>query len=215
MLLVAACVNPIPLSTESRMNPLRILAASMLFASSIAWSNQPALSAAAPPVLPPQAHQFDFMLGQWTMEVHPKVSGLIAMIHGTPKLLGSWQAKRSAAGPGIEDESRIVDGSGNPVSIMRSRRTWLVADNRWKITSLDVLRKSRSSAIARWTGSEMHVIAVNVDEDGTPTRIRTRYCQITANSFRLVQDRSSDNGQTWDEGTLTVDARRSGSVALH
>jgi hypothetical protein len=155
------------------------------------------------------------MLGQWTIDVHPKVNSLIAMIHGTPKLIGTWRAKRSANGLGVEDESRIIDGSGNPVSVMRSQRTWVAADKRWKISGLDTLRKRNSSATARWTGSEMQVIGSYVDEDGTPTRTRTHYRQITPNSFRMIQDRSTDNGKTWDLGTLTIDAKRSSWVALH
>jgi hypothetical protein len=197
------------------MNRFHILAASLLFAFSTAEGAQPAVPAAALAVSPAEAHQFDFMLGQWTIEVHPKVSSLVAMIHGTPKLIGTWQAKRSANGVGIEDESRIVDGSGNPISLVRSQRTWVAADKRWKISGLDILRKRNTSAIAHWTGSEMQVTGSYVDDEGTPTQSRTRYCQITANRFRMVQDRSTDNGKTWDEGVLTIDARRSGSVALH
>jgi len=197
------------------MNRFHVLAASMLFAFSTVAGAQPAVPAAAPVVSPAESRQFDFMLGQWTIDVHPKVSGLVAMIHGTPKLIGTWRAKRSANGLGIEDESRIIDGSGNPVSVMRSQRTWVAADKRWKISGLDTLRKRNSSATGRWTGSEMQVIGSYVDEDGTPTRTRTRYCQITPNSFRMIQDRSTDNGKSWDEGMLTIDAKRSSSVALH
>ena len=197
------------------MNRSHLLAASMLFAFSVTLDAHAALPVAAPAVSPAEAHQFDFMLGQWTIEVHPKVNSLVAMIHGTPKLLGTWKAKRSADGLGIEDESRIVDGSGNPVSVFRSQRSWVAAAKRWKISGFDVLRKHNSNSTAHWTGSEILATGSYVDEDGTLTQTRTRYCQITPMSFRMIQDRSTDDGKTWDEGKLTIDARRSGPVALH
>lgn len=197
------------------MNLFHILAASTLFALFPATGAQAAAPAAASAVAPTEAHQFDFMLGQWKIEVHPAVNSLIAMIHGTPKLTGTWQAKRSANGLGIEDESRIIDGSGNPVSVLRSQRAWVAADRRWKISGMDILSKRTTSAIAHWTGREMQVIGSYVDEDGTPTQTRTRYCDITPHSFRMIQDRSTDHGKTWDEGKLTINAVRSGSVALH
>ncbi len=37
---------------------------------------------------------------------------------------------------------------------------------------------------------------------------RTRYYDITADAFRMQQDRSTDNGKTWEEGVLTIDAKR-------
>ena len=43
---------------------------------------------------PAEAAQFDFLVGQWELEVTPKVGGLGAMIHGAPRLVGSWKAWR-------------------------------------------------------------------------------------------------------------------------
>src|SRR6185437_10737296 len=62
------------------------------------------------------AGQFDFLLGRWELVVHPKVSSLAAMIHGTPKLIGTLKAWRVPGSGGIEDEISITDGSGNPLS---------------------------------------------------------------------------------------------------
>ena len=73
-------------------------------------------AAAAPSTTAPaEARQFDFLVGQWELEVKPKVNAMIAMFHGTPKLAGSWKAWRALDGFGIEDEVRIVDASGNPM----------------------------------------------------------------------------------------------------
>jgi len=58
---------------------------------------------------PAETKQFDFLLGQWQLEVHPKVSSLVAIIHGAPRLVGTWKAERSPDGLGVDDEMRIVD----------------------------------------------------------------------------------------------------------
>jgi len=155
-----------------------------------------------------EAKQFDFLLGHWTIEVHPKVSSIIAMIHGAPRLLGTWQVTRSADGLGVDDEMRIVDGSGNPISLNRAHRTWIAAQKHWKVSGSDVLHKTSSEATGQWIGGEMHLSGQSADTDGTSIWTRTRYFAITSSSFRMQQDRSKDNGRTWDEAMVTIDARR-------
>jgi hypothetical protein len=86
---------------------------------------------------PAEAKQFDFLLGQWELDVHPKVSGLAAMFHGAPKLSGIWKAWRALDGLVIEDEMRIVDASGNPKSLTRAQRIWSTHDARWKVVMID------------------------------------------------------------------------------
>src|SRR5215212_7990315 len=75
--------------------------------------------------LPPttaQATQFDFLVGQWDVTVIPKVSSLVARMHGVPKRLGTWKAWRAFDGRGLEDELRITDAAGNPRSLSHSVR---------------------------------------------------------------------------------------------
>jgi hypothetical protein len=157
--------------------------------------------------------QFDFLLGQWQLEVHPKVSGLAAMIHGAPRLVGTWKAERSPDGLGIDDEMRIVDASGNPIALNRAHRIYSGAEGQWKISSQDVTHSRNSESTAKWSNGEMHVEGRSADPAGDPSVTRTRYFDISADSFHMRQDRSSDNGQTWDEGTLTIDAKRVAATA--
>src|SRR5436305_4499139 len=84
--------------------------------------------AAAPPG---EASQFDFLIGQWELTVMPKVSSLAAAIHGAPRLLGTWKGWRAMDGYGIEDELRIVDGSGNPSALMHSLRAYDDNAHQW------------------------------------------------------------------------------------
>lgn len=151
--------------------------------------------------------QFDFLLGEWQLEVHPKFGGLVAMIHGTPRLIGTWTASRSSDGLGIEDDMRIVDGSGNPLSSNHSRRVYDAARHHWKVSGKDTQNGRSSEASGQWLNGEMHLDGKFIDAEGT-TLTRTRYYDISANRFHMQQDRSTDNGQTWDEAVLTIDAKR-------
>ncbi|HEX4481654.1 MAG TPA: hypothetical protein VH082_12635 [Rudaea sp.] len=161
---------------------------------------------------PAEAAQFDFLIGQWQLDVHPKVSSLAAMIHGAPKLLGTWKAWRTTGGAEIEDEIRIVDASGNPLSSSRSQRTWDAADQQWKITGHELRHGGTSEATGRLQGNEMHLDGHFIDADGT-VLTRTRIYDIGADGFRMSQDRSHDNGQSWEEGALTIDAKRVSATA--
>jgi hypothetical protein len=62
-------------------------------------------------------------------------------------------------------------------------------------------------------GAEMHTESRSTDPEGKTVLTRTRYYDISADGFRMQQDRSEDNGQTWDEGTLAIDAKRTAATA--
>jgi hypothetical protein len=56
----------------------------------------------------------------------------------------------------------------------------------------------------------MRLAGRGFDPEGHLVMTRIRYYDIGANGFRMQQDRSADDGRTWDEGTLTIVAKRSG-----
>lgn len=169
-------------------------------------------SRSAPPAITParEAAQFDFLVGQWELEVSPKVSSLAARIHGAPKLMGSWKAWKAMDGFGIEDELRIFDRSGNPSALSLAVRVWNAAERRWLVTSTDAYRARVSQATATWDGAVMSQVG---GADGGMLRSRSRFSAITATTFRFEQDRSEDGGKTWDERALVIQARRVGAVA--
>ncbi len=156
-------------------------------------------------------HQFDFLLGQWQVKGEVKVGGLVAMIHGAPKLAGDWKAWHAADGKGIEDELRLTDASGNPVSSVHFTRIFSREENCWKITGIDARDGRGQSSTGRWQDGEMVVIGSGTDHDGTRYRSRTHFNAITSTGFRMVQDRSYDEGKTWDTAHVTLNASRSGS----
>jgi len=165
------------------------------------------------PTAPREAAQFAFLVGQWDLEVTPKVNSLAAKMHGTPKLLGTWKAWRLLDGFGVEDELRIVDGSGNPSALVHALRLYSVADAKWIISGMDAYRGVQSSSSGAFSNGTMLINGQGTDAEGKPTLIRTRFFDVTPTSFKLQQDRSSDGGRTWDEGTLKISAKRTAAAA--
>ena len=170
--------------------------------------------AAAPSVTAPrEASQFDFLVGQWEITVRPQATGLAQRIHGAPRLTGIWKAWRGLDNWGVEDEMRIVDGSGNPLSLARSIRVFDAGARKWSQTTLDVYRARFTSGTAEWTGDVMTVTGRGTDQEGRAYVNRTRFTDITASSFKVQQDRSFDDGRTWTEGVLRIEARRTAGAA--
>jgi hypothetical protein len=155
-----------------------------------------------------EAAQFDFLVGQWEVALQPKIGSLAKLIHGQPTLTGSWKAWRAFDGMGVDDELRVVDGSGNPATLTHAQRIYDAKAQRWLISSLDVYRVRFSSATAQWQGGEMRVDGSGTSADGKPMLTRTRFHDITADGFKMRQDRSTDNGASWDEGALVIVAKR-------
>lgn len=163
---------------------------------------------AAGTAAPAEAGQFDFLIGQWELEVSPKVNGLAALIHGAPRLVGSWKAWKAFDGHGLDDELRIVDASGNPLSLNHAQRVYDARSKRWLVTGLDVYRARFGSSAGQWQDGEMRLEGSGQTNDGKPLLTRTRFMEISADRFKMRQDRSHDNGASWEEGTLTVVAKR-------
>jgi hypothetical protein len=156
---------------------------------------------------PREAAQFNFLVGQWELVVTPAANSLAQRIHGTPKLIGIWKAWRALDGFGIEDELRITDNSGNPMSFTHSVRYYDAAAKRWKTSTIDVYRAAFTSAAAEMRGNEMVTSSQGTDAAGKAYLSRGRYSNISSNGFRFVTQRSTDNGKSWKDN-LTIEAKR-------
>ncbi len=159
------------------------------------------------------AKQFDFLLGQWELDVHVKTGGIAAMIHGTPKLSGTWRAWRAVDGRAIEDELRIVDASGNPLTLDRALRFYSADEKRWKTAGIDLQHSRTYESVGQFQDGEMRVEGRSTESEGKQTSTRTRYLDITADAFRLLQERSTDGGKTWEETGVTIEAKRVAAAA--
>jgi hypothetical protein len=170
---------------------------------------------AAPPVHTPPADaaQFDFLIGQWEVVARPQATGLAQRIHGAPRILGSWKAWRAFDGFGVEDELRLMDGSGNPLSLTHTVRVFDATGRRWAQTALDVYRARFSTATAEWRDGEMQVTSRGTDPEGRAYVSRTRFHDITPTGFRMQQDRSLDDGRTWTKAVLRMEATRVAAIA--
>jgi len=187
------------------MRRLLVVLSSLVWVSAVAFAQAAAPDAAAP------RRGFDFLIGEWSLHVHVKVSSLAALIHGTPTLVGTWKAEAGA--DGVDDDLRIMDASGNPVSGSKSHRVFDATGTLWKITSTDTYHGRTSEASGHVQDGEVRIEGRSVDAAGNVVRTRTRYFAITQTSFRMQQDRSTDDGQTWDEAVLTIDAQRAAAKA--
>lgn len=191
------------------------LAVCALLAMPTVLAAQHAGGGTGPPIhtAPKEAAQFDFLIGQWELTVKPKVASLAARIHGAPKLLGTWKAWRAFDGFGVEDELRIVDGSGNPNSLNHTIRAYDAGAKRWTVSGLDVYRARFTTATAEWRDGQMHLAGKGTDAEGKAYLTRTRFTDIAPTSFRMQQDRSTDDGRTWTEAVLTIEAKRVAATA--
>lgn len=164
---------------------------------------------AAPAVRTPprEAAQFNFLVGQWELVVKPAPTSLGQRIHGTPKLVGTWKGWRALDGWGIEDELRITDNSGNPMSLNHAVRYYDATARRWKTSTVDVYRGVFTASVAELRGTDIVTSSQGTDADGKPYLSRARYSDISPSGFRFVQQRSSDNGKTWKDN-LTIEAKR-------
>jgi hypothetical protein len=161
---------------------------------------------------PAEASQFNFLVGQWDLEVKPAPVSLGQRIHGVPKLVGVWKAWRALDGWGVEDELRIVDGSGNPIGFSHAVRYYDATSKTWKTSSLDVYRGVFTSGTARRASADIVASSRGTDADGKPYVSRSRYHDISRDGFTFTQERSSDNGKTWKE-TLEISAKRVAAAA--
>jgi hypothetical protein len=162
-------------------------------------------------VAPQEATQFDFLVGRWELDIRPVMNSLAARIHGSPKVVGTWNAWRSMDGWGIEDEIRLTDEAGNPRAFSHAVRAYDPIAKHWNSMSLDIFRGVVSAGTAEYAQGEMIVTTRGAEKDGKPFITRTRYFDISRTTFKVGQQRSTDDGRNWTE-TFKMQAKRVAAV---
>jgi hypothetical protein len=162
------------------------------------------------------ASKFDFLLGHFELKVMPQARTLGQRMHGVPTYTGTWRARRTSKGRGIEDELRVVDDAGNTRSVTRFLRSYDTVAKAWRISTVDTTTGA-PMATYRVTSeaSALNVIAAapGTDSEGKAYLSRGRFIEITDAAFIFLQERSYDGGRKW-ELIQRIEARRTAS-AMH
>lgn len=150
---------------------------------------------------PPEASQFDYLVGDWTFEAVWKTPAGIRAGGGT------WTARKSFGGYGIADEWAVVRG-GEVAYLGASMRIYDVSRGAWHLTFCNVFSAECGDQHAEFRDGEMHLWWEGLDTRGRRYLMRVRYYDITPGHFRWKGDRSYDGGITWVDGWLTMDVTR-------
>jgi len=143
---------------------------------------------------------FDYLLGDWQFTADNKQYG---------KSNGRWSAVRLATGQ-ILDEYRLVDDKGATFYVTATIRNYDVAHDRWELIGMDDRNGLQDFGTAQRVGQEMRIEQKFGVSGGSPTIMRIRYYNITANSFSWAGDQSTDNGKTWVKDHIRIEAKRVG-----
>jgi hypothetical protein len=159
---------------------------------------------------PPEASQFDFLVGEWTVDVTSKAPGTPPQYHGV------WRAAKTLNGLGVVDEYGIVDDSNRVVYSGTTLRVFDTKAGKWTMRYVDQLggRTGRwSELVGVKEGREIHVEQRGQALDGRTTILRIRYYNIQPHHFSWAADQSSDGGATWVRDYLRLEATRRSKTA--
>jgi len=158
-----------------------------------------------PKAPPPEASQFDFLVGEWTVDVTSKAPGAPPQYHGV------WRAAKTLNGLGVVDEYGIVDDSDRVVYSGATLRVFDTQTGTWTMRYVDQL----GGQTGRWSelvgveqGREMHVEQRGQAPDGRTTILKIRYYNIQPQHFSWAADQSSDGGASWVRDYLRLEATR-------
>ena len=143
---------------------------------------------------PPEAHQFDFLIGVWDVAAtRYKEDGAVLL-----RYKASWSAQSLNEGRMIMDDFKALAPTGQPISSFVTLRTYSEATHRWELQGLAALQPA--SALdwhGTWQDGQMMLDASGQGPDGKPLRTRIRFFRIEKDSFSWESEVSGDAGRTW------------------
>lgn len=143
---------------------------------------------------------FDYLLGDWEFT---------AQNQDYPEFRGRWTAVRLADGQ-ILDEYRVLDDKGETGYVTTTLRNYNQVAQRWELVGADAGGGLLDFGTARRVGDEMHIEQRFGVAEGKPALWRIRYYNIQADRFSWIADRSRDDGKTWVQAYMKLEARRIG-----
>jgi hypothetical protein len=163
--------------------------ASCLLLSSMGVSQGPTA-----PSVPPEASQFDFLLGAWDLQVQPNIPNV------PPRVRGRWTAQKSGDEFMVVDEYRLFDSAGKTAYLGETYRVYNSQHKQWEFRYVEPYNGTWHEGTGRMEGGEMHLLQKTVRPDGAESLLKIRYYNITADHFSWSSERSSDGGKTWTRG---------------
>ena len=151
----------------------------------------PAFLHAVPETPPPEASQFEFLIGTWDVAEEPNLPGV------PEKVTGRWTAERAADGFMVVDEFRISDGEGGTAYLGETYRVYNPSAKRWEFRFVEPYSGTWHEGTAVKVGDEMH-LTQGTPGSGSMTKIR--YYNISRDHFSWISQRSRDGGKTWAPG---------------
>jgi hypothetical protein len=159
---------------------------------------------------PPEASQFDFLVGEWTVDVTSKSPAT------PPQYKAVWRAWKTLNGLGVVDEYAVSEDSGRVVYGGTTLRVFDTKAATWTMRYVDQV----GGHTGRWwelvgvkEGPEMHVEQRGQAPDGRTTILKIRYYNIQPDHFSWAADQSSDGGATWVRDYLRLEATRRSKTA--
>ncbi len=143
---------------------------------------------------PPQARQFDFLLGDWDVAaIRYKEDGSVLV-----QYKAIWSARSLNDGRMVMDDFRAQAPTGQDVSSYVTLRTWSESTGRWEMTGLAAFQPS---VPMQWHGyardGEMQLDASATDPQGAVIRTRIRFFDIEKDGFSWDSRTSMDDGKRW------------------
>ena len=162
----------------------------LAFAAALAFGSAPSpeLTAPAPP---PEASQFEFLIGTWDVVSEPNIPGV------PERVRGRWTAQRSADGFMVVDEYRVFDDQGGTAYLGETYRVFNPSKQQWEFRFVEPFSGTWHEGTAVKVGDEMH-LTQGTPADGGMTKVR--YYDISPDRFSWISERSRDGGKTWTKG---------------
>ena len=154
----------------------------------------------------PENLQFDFLIGEWTVEgTRFAPSGEVLISYG-----GTWRAEYLHGKRMVLDDFSIHLPTGQEVSAFVTLRSYSPITRRWEIAGLGAFQPAlQGEWFGHWADGEMTLLATAKMPDGREVRNRIRFHEITPDTFRWESHNSFDGGATWIK-SASLQASRTG-----
>jgi hypothetical protein len=158
------------------------------------------------PAAPPELSQFAFIIGSWRCDVRVKTDdGAWRSYQAT------WIGRYILDGHVIADEYRMVDGAGELIVHGVNFRSYSVDKKAWVMRWLDATRATwvelGPDSLGGVRVSRDTIIFDLIDSFAPDAICRVTFSNIAADHFSWREEKSLDQGTTWNEFVM-IEAQR-------